>query len=153
MNNLINTNSTSNLQPSIGVGALVISELGILLVKRAKPPSQGLWAIPGGKVKWGESLQQAAEREILEETGIIIKAGAPVYVFELIEQGSGSIDYHYVVIDMIAEYVSGQPHAQDDASDVAWFDINNLDKETVDYNTLRFLEAWRNKQLKVLETF
>ena len=139
--------------PIVGVGALVESEFGILLVKRAKPPSQGLWAIPGGKVKWGETLQQAAEREIFEETNVIIKAGAPVYVFELIEQGADSIDYHYVVIDLIADYVSGQPKAQDDANDAAWFDIDNLDKETVDYNTLRFLEAWRTNRLKMLKPF
>jgi len=153
MNKRINSDIKPSLRPSIGVGALVTSDQGILLVKRAKPPSQGLWAIPGGKVKWGETLQEAAEREIFEETDVSIKAGAPVYVFDLIERGSDSIDYHYVVIDLMADYVSGQPKAQDDASEAAWFDINNLDKETVDYNTLQFLKAWRTNQLKVLKPF
>jgi len=143
----------STRQPIIGVGALVKCDLGVLLVKRAKPPSQGLWAIPGGKVNWGETLQQAAEREILEETGIVIKAGAPIYVFDLIEHDSDSMGFHYVVIDLIAQYVSGQPRAQDDACDAAWFDIDNLQQDTVDENTLRFLEAWQSNRLKMLEAF
>ncbi len=142
-----------DLLPIIGVGALVESKHGVLLIKRANPPSQGLWAIPGGKVKWGETLQQAAEREIFEETGVIINAGPPVYLFELIKQDSNSSAHHYVVIDLIAKYVSGQPQAQDDAHDAAWFDINKLDKETVDHNTLQFLRAWQNKQLKMFEPF
>jgi ADP-ribose pyrophosphatase YjhB (NUDIX family) len=60
--------------PRVAVGAVVFKDNKVLLVKRAKPPAQGLWAIPGGSVELGETLQQAAERETLEETGIMIQA-------------------------------------------------------------------------------
>ena len=72
--------------PIVGVGAVVLRDNSILLIKRAKEPYKGQWSIPGGKVKWCESLQQAAEREILEETNVIIKAKQPVYTFEIITQ-------------------------------------------------------------------
>ncbi|MDH3355103.1 MAG: NUDIX domain-containing protein, partial [Chromatiales bacterium] len=73
----------SNFQlPVVGVGAIVIHEGAVLLVKRGKAPHKGEWAIPGGKLKWGETLQQGAEREILEETGIAIEAGELLYHFE-----------------------------------------------------------------------
>jgi 8-oxo-dGTP diphosphatase len=58
----------------------------VLLVQRGNPPSRGMWAIPGGSVRLGETLQTAAEREILEETGVVIRAGDPVLVFDAIEQ-------------------------------------------------------------------
>lgn len=110
-----------NPQPTVGVGAVVFHLDRILLVRRNRPPNQGQWAIPGGKVKLGETLRQAAEREILEETGISIRAGEPVYTFEIIESdSSGAIAYHYVVIDLHADYVSGEPIAGDDASEAAW---------------------------------
>ncbi|MBN2246845.1 MAG: NUDIX domain-containing protein, partial [Candidatus Aminicenantes bacterium] len=60
--------------PQVGVGAVVIKDEKILLVKRKNPPQKGQWAIPGGKVEFGETMQKAAEREILEETGLIIHA-------------------------------------------------------------------------------
>jgi len=72
--------------PRVAVGAVVIRAGSVLLVRRGKAPSDGQWAIPGGSVELGETLQQAAEREILEETGIRIRAGKPVYTFDLIER-------------------------------------------------------------------
>jgi len=72
-------------------------------------------------------------------------------LFHLVSRFTSSLTPCF--LDVIAEYISGQPQARDDASDAAWFDIENLDKETVDNNALRFLEAWRTKQLKVLESF
>ena len=72
-------------QPALAVGAIVFKDQQVLLVKRGKPPAKGMWAIPGGSVELGETLKQAAEREVLEETGIRIKAGEPVHSFEVIE--------------------------------------------------------------------
>jgi ADP-ribose pyrophosphatase len=123
-------------QPVIGIGAVVIHEGRVLLVKRANPPKQGLWCIPGGKVEFGESLQQAAEREIKEETGVVIKAKAPVYVFDLIEDGK----LHYVIVDLLAEYVSGIPKADDDADDAKWFSLQEIDQPDIDSETQHLLK-------------
>ena len=64
--------------PRVAVGAIVFKNNKVLLVRRAQAPSQDLWAIPGGRVEIGETLQEAAEREIFEETGITIRAQEPV---------------------------------------------------------------------------
>ncbi len=64
--------------PQVAVGALVFRENRVLLVKRNQPPGKGFWAIPGGRLKLGETLKEAAEREVMEETGVIIRARSPV---------------------------------------------------------------------------
>ena len=60
-------------QPQVAIGAVVIHEGKILLVKRKNPPGKNFWALPGGSVRWGETLQEATIREIKEETGLLIK--------------------------------------------------------------------------------
>ena len=113
--------------PVVGVGAVVIHDDRVLLIKRGKPPNQHQWAIPGGKVKPGETLQQAAEREIYEETGIKIRAGKSVFTFEHIEHSEdGRLRAHYVVTDLLAEYVSGEIRAQSDAAEAKWFSRHEL---------------------------
>lgn len=107
--------------PQVGVGAIVVHQGRVLLVQRGRPPGAGLWAIPGGRQRLGETLQQAAEREILEETGVTICATSPIYTCEHIERDEqGALRYHYVIVDLAAEYVSGEPQAGDDASAAAW---------------------------------
>jgi len=128
--------------PSAGVGAVVIKDGKVLLVKRARPPYAGLWCIPGGKVMLGESLQQAAEREIMEETSLMIQAGNPVYAFDVIDTEHNPPTYHYVVIDLEASYVSGEAQAQDDALDVRWFTRNELMQDDVQQRTRDFLLQW-----------
>ena len=111
--------------PRVAVGAVVFKDGKVLLVRRGKAPSEGKWSIPGGSVRLGENLQAAAEREILEETGIVIRAKEPIYVFETIEKDdAGQIRFHYVVIDLMAEYLSGEPCAADDAADAGWFSLS-----------------------------
>jgi len=133
-------------KPVVGVGAVVIHEGRVLLVKRGQAPFEGMWCIPGGKVHFGETLQQAAEREILEETGIIIKAGDPVYAFDTMDIGNGEPTFHYVVVDLAADYISGDPLARDDALEVAWFDKDEIDQEKVQELTRNFLKRWWLKQ-------
>ncbi len=113
--------------PVIGVGAVVIRDGRILLVKRGQPPGEGLWAIPGGVLELGETLQQAAVREILEETGLVIEAGEPIHTFDLIHRDSaGRVHYHYVIVDLRGTYLSGEIRPADDAKEAAWFDLDNL---------------------------
>jgi 8-oxo-dGTP diphosphatase len=128
--------------PRVAVGAVVFKDNKILLVKRAKPPAQGLWAIPGGSVKLGETLQQAVQREILEETGITIQAKMPIYTFDIIEKDENNrVRFHYVIVDLVADYISGQPIPGDDAEEVRWVSSMELKNLDVNPGTLKFLDS------------
>lgn len=118
----------------------MIHDGAVLLVKRGRAPYAGEWAIPGGKLKWGESLKQGAEREILEETGITIEAGELIYQFEHIVPGEHDLpDYHYVVLDLEGKYCSGTPHAADDAADARWIALDELDSIDLNQTTKQAL--------------
>lgn len=120
--------------PVIAVGVVVTHAGWVLLVRRDNPPSAGLWSIPGGRVRLGETLQQAAVREILEETSLQVRVGEPVYTFDLIERDeNGVVRYHYVIVDMVAEYLSGEPRAGSDTCEAAWWPLSALDG--IDLNT------------------
>ncbi len=128
-------------QPRVAVGAIVVKDNNVLMVLRGKPPSKGLWAIPGGSVHLGETLQEAAEREIFEETSIIIRAGKPVFTFDVIERDDdGRIRFHYVIVDLMAEYVSGEPNPGDDALDAGWISSREMSDLDVNLKTRKLLE-------------
>ena len=127
--------------PRVAVGAIVIKDNRILLVKRSKPPGEGLWAIPGGRVELGETLQKAAEREIMEETGVTIQAENPVYTFEVIEpDNTGKPRFHYVIVDLTAEYVKGELSPSDDASEARWITPQELEDLPVSEATTEVLK-------------
>ncbi len=108
-------------KPRVAIGGIVFKDSRVLLVRRGKPPAEGEWAIPGGSVNLGETLQQAVERELLEETGVTVKANELAYVFDVIfRDHEGRVRFHYVIIDWLADYIDGQPRAGDDVSDVRW---------------------------------
>jgi ADP-ribose pyrophosphatase len=126
--------------PQIAVGAIVIRDSKVLLIKRNQPPGEGLWAIPGGRVELGETLQEAVEREVKEETGVIIRAGHPVYTFEVIEHDdAGRIRFHYVIVDLVADHVSGEPSPGDDACEARWVTWKELDELRVSQSTREVL--------------
>ena len=145
--------------PRVAVGAVVLKENRVLLVKRDNPPGKGLWAIPGGRVRLGETLQVAAERETREETGVIIRAKDPIYTFDVIERDAhGRIRFHYVIVDLLADYISGQPKPGSDACDARWIAQPELDEIALSPSTRKFLKekiqidsrlnSARNSQLK-----
>jgi ADP-ribose pyrophosphatase len=130
-------------KPEVAVGAVVIHEGKVLLVKRKRPPAKGLWAIPGGRIKLGETLKQAAERELFEETGIIIDAKQPIYTFDSINKNdAGKIKFHYVIVDLCAEYKGGELKAGDDAVEARWVSSSELDKIEINPSTKFLLEKY-----------
>ncbi|MCD6193999.1 MAG: NUDIX hydrolase [Candidatus Aminicenantes bacterium] len=109
-------------QPRLAVGAVVFHQGRVLLVKRDNPPGRGSWAIPGGSVRWGETLREAVIRELQEETGLTVRPGEIVDILEIIEPNQqGEIIYHYLIVDFQAEYLRGELHPGDDAAAGGWF--------------------------------
>ncbi|HNZ64673.1 MAG TPA: NUDIX hydrolase [Smithella sp.] len=130
------------VEPRVGVGAITVKDGNVLLVKRGIEPSRGLWAIPGGTLKLGETLQECAVREILEETGVRIRVGSCVYVFDFIERDDQrKIKFHYVIVDFAADYLSGEVKGADDALDARWFSPEDLKSFPVAANTINALTS------------
>jgi 8-oxo-dGTP diphosphatase len=108
-------------RPVVGVGGVVISEGRALLVRRGSPPLQGEWSIPGGMLELGETLIEGVQRELAEETGIEVRVGGLIEVFERISlDASGRAQFHFVVLDYLCEAVSGESRAGSDATEIAW---------------------------------
>ena len=100
---------------------MVIHEGRALLIKRGGPPLEGQWSIPGGTLELGESIQEGVRRELLEETGIEVRVGELIEVFDRIfRDAAGKIQYHFVIVDYLCEKVSGEAHAASDVTDAAW---------------------------------
>jgi ADP-ribose pyrophosphatase len=126
--------------PRVAVGAIVIKDGQVLLVRRGQPPSEGLWAVPGGRVHLGETLQQAAEREIKEETGLSIHARDPVYTFDVIlRDEAGRVRFHYVIVDLMADYINGTVCPGDDAREARWVTPDELERLPTNQTTREVL--------------
>jgi ADP-ribose pyrophosphatase len=107
--------------PVVGVGAVVVKDDRVLLVRRANEPSRGRWSIPGGTVELGETLAQAAAREVREECQVEVDVGPLLSTFDLIQRDAqGQIRYHYLLLDLAARHVRGEPVAGTDALEVRW---------------------------------
>ena len=113
--------------PLIGVGAIIIDGDRVLLVKRAHPPIQGQWSIPGGVLEVGEMVREAAIREAQEETGLIVDPGELLGVYDRILRDSEKrVQYHYVLIDFLCRATGGELQAATDAAEVRWFTREEL---------------------------
>ena len=107
--------------PLIGVGAIIVENGRVLLVKRGHPPLAGEWSIPGGVLEVGELLREAAIREAKEETGLTVEPGEILGVFDRLIRTEGRVQYHYVLIDFLCRRLSGELQPGSDVDAVCWF--------------------------------
>jgi 8-oxo-dGTP diphosphatase len=127
-------------RPIVGVGAVVIHLSRVLLVKRGNPPLLGEWSLPGGVVELGETLRAAVEREALEETGLIVKAGEVLEVLDRIILGKDAApQYHYVLIDFLCVVKDGKLRAGGDAEAVRWAKKSELAQYKLEKPALRVI--------------
>ncbi len=115
-------------RPILAVLAVVIRDGQALLVQRANPPDAGLWGFPGGKVDLGETLLAAAERELLEETGVVARA---LRVFDALDafdhDSDGCLQRHFALVAVICDWLSGEPVAADDALAARWVKLDEME--------------------------
>jgi 8-oxo-dGTP diphosphatase len=114
-------------KPLVGVGAVIIRENHILLIKRGKPPAEGYWSIPGGAVELGETLASALCREIKEECNLDIEIGPPVAVLDsILRDDDKKVLYHYALVDFWVNSVRGKLVCSSDAQEARWIPLSEV---------------------------
>jgi len=114
-------------RPLIGVGVVVFKDDRVLLIRRGKPPREGQWSLPGGRQRLGERVSETARREVAEEAGVVVEVGPLIDVVDSITRDDrGTVQYHYTLVDLLAEWRSGEAVAGHDAAEVAWADPADL---------------------------
>jgi 8-oxo-dGTP diphosphatase len=119
-------------RPMVGVGAVIVRDGKVLIVRRGTEPLKGQWSIPGGLLELGETLRQGAAREALEETGLTVEPGEVLEVLDrIITDPDGRTRYHYVLIDFLCRVLSGEACAGGDAEAVQWVTAEELPGFTI----------------------
>jgi ADP-ribose pyrophosphatase YjhB (NUDIX family) len=116
-------------RPWVGIGVVVLRGAEVLLIERGKPPRAGQWGIPGGAQHVGETVFDAAAREVMEETGVTIRPSAIITVVDSVSRdAAGRVRYHYTLVEVLAEWLTGEPEARDDAAAARWAGLGELDR-------------------------
>ncbi len=136
-------------RPFVAVGAVVWRGEDVLMIRRAKPPREGHWTLPGGAQETGETLEEALIREVREETGVEIEIiGLLTALDSIIHDDEGRVQYHYTLIDYTAEWRSGEPVAGDDEHDAAWMPPARLKELSLWEKTRAVIEQSRAQYLR-----
>ena len=114
-------------RPIVATIAVVIHDGQVLLVRRANPPDAGRWGFPGGKIEHGETLQQAALRELAEETGVSARALRVFTAVDAFDRApNGDVRRHFILVAVLCQWTVGDPVAGDDALEARWVDLDGL---------------------------
>ena len=128
-------------RPICAVGAIVRKGDAVLLIQRGNPPGRGDWVIPGGAVELGETWRDATRREVHEECGIEIGVGEIIDAIDIIvHDDADRMQYHYAIVDFVAEYVSGELRAASDALDARWVPLSEFAKFSLPDKTRAVIE-------------
>lgn len=119
------------VRPVPAVGAIVFRDGGILMVKRGAEPNEGRWSLPGGVVEQGETVEAAVVRETWEETRVRVRPLRVFDVADFIEPDRGRIRWHYVLIDILCDYVDGEPVPGTDAANARFIPLTELAEHEV----------------------
>ncbi len=131
-------------RPIPGIGVIVFDGDAVLLVQRGKPPRIGAWALPGGAIELGETIQDAARREIREECGIEINLRGVVDAVDIFwRDGEQRLQYHYIIVELAADYAGGNLHAASDVMDARWLQPTELREYDLTKDTLRVIAKAR----------
>jgi 8-oxo-dGTP diphosphatase len=130
-------------QPVAAVGVVCLRGTEVLLIRRGKPPREGEWSLPGGRIEWGETAASAALRELAEETGVEAALIGLVDVVDsiLASRSSGDVWGHYVLIDYAARWISGDPVAGDDAAAARFVPLDDIETLGLWHETVRIIRA------------
>jgi len=113
--------------PVPAVIAVLVKDDALLLVCRKTPPDAGMWGFPGGKMEFGETMEQAAVRELLEETGIVAEAQGVLTVLDSLHKDEeGNLTHHFVIPAIACKWLAGEPVAADDAAIAEWVPFGEL---------------------------
>lgn len=128
-------------RPLVGVGAVIIEQGRVLLVRRGAPPQQGQWSLPGGLLEVGERLEDAVRREVREETGLEVEVISLAGVFErIVPDAAGRTEYHYVLLDYLCRPSGGELRPASDVEAAAWVSHAELAHYRLTGGTREFLE-------------
>jgi len=128
-------------RPIVSVGAVVIRDCSVLLVKRDQEPSKGLWSIPGGVIELGESLEHAVQREVREETGIDVKIVRLLDVADhIVRDEDGRIRFHYVLVDYLTHPITFDLSPRSDVSEARWVDFGLLEAFSLTNGAKKLIE-------------
>ena len=136
--------------PLLGVGAVIVEEGRVLLVRRGSEPLKGHWTLPGGVLEVGESLIEGVAREVKEETGLEVEVIELIELLDRIHRDNGRVRYHYVIADYLCRVTGGELRAASDADAVRWVERTEWNSHSaliVDPVTVRVLEeGWQRAQ-------
>ena len=134
--------------PIVAVGVVVRKDDEVLLVRRLNEPSKGRWSVPGGVVELGETIRQAARREVREECGLEVEPGEVVAVVDtIVRDEAGRVRFHYVIVDLLAEYLGGQLAPASDIAEARWVKREELAELDVTEKALQLLRRETDTRL------
>jgi len=134
------------VRPLVGVGALILDDGKLLLIRRGAQPGQGKWSIPGGLVELGENVQDAMIRETKEEVGLDVEAVKLMDVFDSVTlDDQGRIQYHFVVVNFLARIVGGTVRTASDILEAKWVPVEEVERFTLTDSFRRFFEKHKDR--------